>query len=92
MQKLFGVLFHGPLWRTFLLMGGFGWLFVVTSYNLVVQVAANFNFVSRHGVMALLDGGLYQFAELTVYGYLSLCFYILFKGCLHGILERITGH
>ena len=39
-----------------------------------------------------MEGGLRQLVELVGYGYLSLSFYILFKGCLYGILHRVTPH
>jgi hypothetical protein len=92
MQKFFHALFNGPAWRTFVLMGVFGGLFALTSYNLLMLFTANFHFVSEYGVMALMEGGLRQFLELVVYGYLSLGFYILFKGCLYGLLAHVTPH
>jgi len=39
--------------------------------------------------MAALDGGLLQLVELVVWGYLALAFYVVFKGCLDGLLHRI---
>jgi hypothetical protein len=39
--------------------------------------------------MAAFDGGLIQFLQLTLWGYLALAFYVLFKGCLDGLLHRI---
>jgi hypothetical protein len=39
--------------------------------------------------MAAFDGGLVQFLELTARGYLALAFYVVFKGCLDGLLHRI---
>jgi hypothetical protein len=85
-------IFNGPVWRTFLLMGLFGGLSAYASYNLLMLFIANFSFVSQYGVMALKEGGLVQFAELVVYGYLGIAFYVLFKGCLYGILGRVTKH
>jgi len=92
MRNFFSALFNGPVWRTFLLMGAFGWLFAATSYNLVVLFKANLTYVQAYGLMALMDGGLRQMAELAGYGYLSLFFYVLFKGCLSGLLNRVTPH
>jgi hypothetical protein len=41
--------------------------------------------------MAAFDGGLLQLLELTAWGYLALAFYVVFKGCLDGLLQRIHG-
>ena len=45
-----------------------------------------------YGVMAAVDGATVQLLELIVFGYLSLGFYILFKGCLNGVLGRYGKH
>jgi hypothetical protein len=92
MQRFLTDMFNGPIWRTFLLMGVFGGLSAITSYNLVLLFGANFGFVAQYGIMALKDGGLLQLAELAVYGYLSIAFYILFKGCLYGVLGHFVKH
>jgi hypothetical protein len=92
MQKFLHTLFNGPAWRTFLLMGAFGGLFAATSYNLLMLFSANFDFIAAYGVMALMAGGLRQLIELVIFGYLSLAFYILFKGCLYGLLAHVTRH
>ena len=39
--------------------------------------------------MAAFDGGILQFVELTAWGYLALACYVVFKGCLDGLLQRI---
>jgi hypothetical protein len=39
--------------------------------------------------MAAMDGGLLQLAELIAGGYLALAFYVVFKGCLDGLLTRV---
>ncbi len=92
MQRILFNLFNGPMWRAFLMMGVFGGLSAITSYNLVVLFVANLGFISQYGVMALREGGLVQLAELVVYGYLSIGSYILFKGCLYGLLGRFLKH
>jgi hypothetical protein len=92
MQRFLYEMFNGPIWRAFLLMGLFGGLSAITSFNLAVLFVANFTFVSQYGAMALKDGGLLQLAELIGYGYLSIAFYILFKGCLYGVLGRFMKH
>jgi hypothetical protein len=92
MHRFIDAIFNGPIWRTFLLMGVFAGLSAVASYNLFTLFMANFSFISQYGVMALREGGLLQLAELIVYGYLSIGFYILFKGCLYGVLGRYIKH
>jgi hypothetical protein len=57
-----------------------------------VLFVANLGFISQYGVMALREGGLRQLAELVAYGYLSIGFYILFKGCLYGVLGHFMKH
>jgi hypothetical protein len=39
--------------------------------------------------MAAFDGGTLQLIELAAWGYLALAFYVVFKGCLDGLLTRI---
>jgi hypothetical protein len=92
MQRFFYDMFNGPIWRAFLLMGLFAGLSAIASYNLVVLFVANLGFVSKYGVMALKDGGLLQLMELVVYGYAGIAFYLLFKGCLYGILGHFLKH
>ena len=92
MQRFLYDLFNGPIWRAFLLMGLFAGLTAITSYNLMLLFIANFSFVSQYGVMALKDGGLLQLAELVAYGYFSIAFYVLFKGCLYGVLGHFVKH
>ena len=92
MQRFLTDMFNGPIWRAFLLMGVFGGLSAIASYNLALLFVANFGFVSRYGIMALKDGGLLQFVELVACGYLSIGFYILFKGCLYGVLGHFLRH
>jgi hypothetical protein len=92
MHQSIHAMFNGPIWRTFLLMGVFAGVSAIASYNLLLLFIANFSFISQYGVMALREGGLLQLGELTFYGYLSIAFYILFKGCLYGVLGRYIKH
>jgi hypothetical protein len=92
MQRFVYDMFNGPIWRTFLLMGVFAGLSAAASYNLALLFVANFGLVSQYGVMALKDGGLLQLVELIFFGYLSIAFYLLFKGCLYGVLGRFIKH
>jgi hypothetical protein len=63
--------------------------FAVCSLNLFELFHANFRLLTTYGVMAALDGGLLQLVELIASGYLALGFFVVFKGCLDGLLHRI---
>ena len=80
--------FNGPAWLTFVLMGVFLGAFGLCSANLLSLFMANFELLSAYGAMAIVDGGLRQLVELIFWGYFSLAFYVLFKGCLDGLLRR----
>jgi hypothetical protein len=82
-------LFHGPAWLTFLVMGIAAGSLALCSFNLLFLFQANFNLLFAYGATAAFDGGLLQFLELTAWGYLALAFYVVFKGCLDGLLRRI---
>jgi hypothetical protein len=92
MKRILDRIFNGPAWRTFLLMGVFGGLFAITSFDLLMQFTANFEFISSYGVMALKDGGVLQLIQLIATGYLSIALYLLFKGCLYGLLGHFVKH
>jgi hypothetical protein len=82
-------LFHGPAWLTFLAMGLAAGGFALCTFNLLYLFQANISLITNYGAMAAFDGGLIQFIELTAWGYLALAFYVVFKGCLDGLLHRI---
>ena len=63
--------------------------FALCSYNLFELFHANLHLIETYGAMALFDGGALQFLELTLWGYLGLACYVVFKGCLDGLLTRI---
>ena len=88
LRRLFDAVFNGPAWLTFLLMGVFLGLFGWCSANLLNLFMVNFGLISSYGLMALFDGGAWQMAELIFWGYLSLLWYVMFKGCLDGLLGR----
>ncbi len=87
--RLLNRLFHGPAWLTFLGMGVAVGAFALCSFNLFSLFQANITLIATYGAMAAFDGGLIQFLQLTLWGYLALVFYVLFKGCLDGLLHRI---
>jgi len=37
----------------------------------------------------VFDGGLLQLVELIFWGYLGVACYIVFKGCIDGLLSRV---
>ena len=88
-RRILNAIFNGPAWRTFLAMGVFIGAFALCSLNLAYLFMANFRLLSQYGLMAALDGGVLQFIELAFWGYLSLGFYLLFKGCVDGLLRRV---
>jgi hypothetical protein len=87
--RLLNRLFHGPAWLTFLAMGVALGGFALCSLDLFELFHVNFRLLATYGVMAALDGGLLQLVELIAWGYLALAFYVVFKGCLDGLLHRI---
>ena len=87
--RLLNWLFHGPAWLTFIAMGVAVAGFALCSLNLFEMFRANLQLLGSYGAMAVFDGGLLQLVELTAWGYLALAFYVVFKGCLDGLLHRI---
>ena len=87
--RLLNWLFHGPAWLTFIAMGIAVAGFALCSLNLFELFRANLQLLATYGAMAVFDGGLLQLVELTAWGYLALAFYVVFKGCLGGLLHRI---
>jgi hypothetical protein len=87
--RLLNWLFHRPPWLTFLFMGIAAGGFALCSFNLLYLFQANFNLIATYGAMAAFDGGILQLIELTAWGYLALACYVVFKGCVDGVLRRI---
>jgi hypothetical protein len=87
--RLLNRLFHGSAWLTFLAMGVAVAGLALCSLNLFELFRANIRLLTSYGLMAAADGGVLQLIELTAWGYLALAFYVVFKGCLDGLLHRI---
>jgi len=87
--RLLNRLFHAPAWLAFLAMGVAAGGFALCSLNLLYLFKANIGLIATYGAMAAFDGGLTQFVELVGWGYLALGCYVVFKGCLEGLLQRI---
>jgi hypothetical protein len=82
-------LFHGPPWLTFLVMGLAAGGLALCSFNLLFLFQANLGLLWTYGAMAAFDGGVLQLVELAGWGYLALAFYVVFEGCLDGLLGRV---
>ena len=87
--RLLNRLFHGPAWLAFFVMGLAVGGFALCSVNLFELFHADFQLIAAYGAMAAFDGGLLQLFELAAWGYLALALYVVFKGCLDGLLHRI---
>ena len=87
--RLLSFLFHGPAVLTFLVMGAAAGGFAVCSYDLFQIFSANYRLISAYGLMAVLDGGLLQFLQAVFWGYAGIACYMVFKGCMDGLLDRV---
>jgi hypothetical protein len=74
---------------TFLLMGVFSLLGALASVNIFVMLEANVRFLSQHGLMAVMEGALTQFAQLQLSGLFALANYLGFKACERVLVEKI---
>ena len=92
MARILDRIFNGPWPFTFVMLGVFGGLFGLTSADLAMLLNANIDYILANGAMGLMEGGLAQFLRLAATSYLSLVFYVLFKGCLYGLLGRFQKH
>jgi hypothetical protein len=75
-----------PSWLKLLAMGVAASGLALCSFNLLFLFQANLSLIATYGAM---DGGILQFLQLTVWGYMALVFYVLFEVCLHGLIDRI---
>jgi len=82
-------LFYGPAWLTFLVMGAATGGVALCTYDLFTIFRANYNLLTTYGAMAIFDGGLLQLTELIFWGYLGVACYLVFKGCMDGLLARV---
>ena len=62
------------------------------SLDLVKMAIANVNFLTMHGLMAVMDGGLVPLVLIGFKAFVALLFYIAFKGIEHELLIRWNGH
>jgi hypothetical protein len=92
LPKLLKRFFHGPAGLTLSPDGGRGRRFRALLLQPILSVPASSgqsqidHDLWRDG---RLDGGILQPFALTAWGYLALAFYVVFKGCLDGLLHPI---
>jgi hypothetical protein len=77
-------------WLTFLVMGLAFFVFGAGTFNIYMLFSANFDFISRFGWQALMDGAARQFVELVVTGYLSMAAYVVFKACEYRLTHDLA--
>ncbi|MES9942488.1 MAG: hypothetical protein ABW104_11935 [Candidatus Thiodiazotropha sp. 6PLUC2] len=53
--------------------------FGLMTVNIFRLFAANWNFITTYGVVALSEGALWQTMELLLTGFLSIIFFLLFR-------------
>lgn len=85
-------LFNGPWPLTFAMMGVFGGLFALVTADLAMTVHASLGYILENGAWGLMEGGAAQALQLVATSYLGLALYVLFKGCLYGLLGRFQKH
>ena len=77
-------------WLSFIVLClGFA-IFGSSTLNLFMLLRANIELVAQHGAMALMDGALRQFFELSATLVVGMAGYIVFKACEHSLVHRLT--
>jgi hypothetical protein len=77
-------------WLTFILMGVSFVMFGLASLNLLQLLSANFDFLARHGFVAVREGALLQLLELVTSGYGAAACYLVFKLCEKVLIDRLS--
>lgn len=77
-----------PAPAVFALGGCVAATFAFVTVNLFTQAMASLDFLSRFGWQAVRHGALWQVAELTLWGALSLSCWLVFKICEHDLTDR----
>lgn len=72
-------------WLTFVVLGLAFFCFGMVTLNLLHLVRANAELIIDNGVMALVDGGARQLAELIANGYVAMLAYVVMKTCEHAL-------
>lgn len=74
----------------FVVMGVSFFGFGVGTLNLFMLLKANAELIAVYGWQSLMDGGLQQFIELLLTGYLSLACYLVFKACEFALVRQLA--
>jgi hypothetical protein len=86
--------------RRWLLLSSYHWLFLFVllgvcatlgawiSFGLINLAMANYDFVSRHGLLALREGGILQMLEIGGKGLAVLVAYLVFKATETELIHR----
>ncbi|MBL8394627.1 MAG: hypothetical protein JNK99_07755 [Candidatus Accumulibacter sp.] len=61
------------------------------SLDLVQYLAANASFLLEYGLLALMEGGLWQFVELWLKALLAIAAYLVFKLCEQALIQRLAN-
>jgi hypothetical protein len=75
----------------FALLGTCATLVAWVSFGLINLAMANYEFVSRHGLLALREGGILQMLEIGGKGLAVLSCYLVFKACETELIHRWRG-
>ena len=88
-SRLYLFLLH-RWWAAFILLGVSFVLGGLLTLNLLYTLSANFEFLRMYGVEAVREGGLKQFIEIVVTGYIAAACYVVFKVCEKVLVERLS--
>jgi hypothetical protein len=77
-----------PAIVVFAAAGVFAVMLAYSSYNLFHLSMANFGFLRRHGLVAVMEGGLLQLAQITATGAFALFCFFGFKICEIDLTSR----
>ena len=91
MSTLFQQLVLSRRWATFLLLGISFLIFGASTINIGQLLMSNTRLLREYGWQAVMDGALWQLAELVSSGYLGMAAYVVFKTCEHRLSDWL-GH
>ena len=77
-------------WLCFVVLCASFGLFGAGTLNLFNMFSANWDLITHHGTMALLDGAAQQLFELLLTLFISMLNYVIFKACEHSLVHRLT--
>ena len=77
-------------WLCFVVLCASFGLFGAGTLNLFNMFSANWDLITNHGTMALLDGAAQQLFELLLTLVVSMLNYVIFKACEHSLVHVLT--